>query len=79
MTVVEVKSLTSANEAGQIRLGLGQVLDYQHQLDQAGAKVQAVLAVECAPTGEHWLVLCRRHGVQLVWPDTFNLLFDPAP
>lgn len=45
VTVVEVKSLTGANEVGQIRLGLGQVLDYQHLLERSGSAVRAVLAI----------------------------------
>lgn len=74
-TVVEVKSLTAANEAGQIRLGLGQILDYQHSLEQAGITVRAVLALESKPASAWWSQLCARHNVLLVYPDTFLLIF----
>jgi hypothetical protein len=36
LTVCEVKSLTTANQASQIRLGLGQVLDYAFTLRKRG-------------------------------------------
>jgi hypothetical protein len=75
ITVVEVKSLTAANETGQLRLGVGQVLDYQQRLEMTGHTVRAVLAIECAPASDHWLDLCKRHGVSLVWPETFETLF----
>ncbi len=76
ITVVEAKSLTHANEAGQIRLGLGQVLDYQHRLEQHGYSVTAVLAVEREPADPTWAALCRRHDVKLVWPASFETLFS---
>jgi hypothetical protein len=75
VTVVEVKSLTNANEANQIRLGLGQVLDYQTMLEPSSAGVHPVLALECAPADERGRRLCARHGVALVWPATFDHLF----
>ena len=31
--ISEVKSLTSENQTGQVRLAIGQVLDYVHALD----------------------------------------------
>jgi hypothetical protein len=66
-----VKSLTAANERGQLRLGLGQVLDYTHSFQLVGLKVR-VLCVERPPSdSSYWLELCSRLGVQLVWPDTF--------
>jgi hypothetical protein len=75
VTIVEVKSLTGANESGQIRLGLGQVLDYQHQLELTGEPVHAVLAVEHSPGDSRWQLLCARHNVTLVWPENFQTLF----
>jgi len=74
-TVVEVKSLTDANESSQIRLGLGQVLDYQALLERTGDPVRPVLALECQPRHPRWEPLCRRHGVTLCWPESFELLF----
>jgi len=72
--VAEVKSLTGANETGQLRLGLGQVLHYQALLHATVADVRAVLAVEREPTDLRWRDLCAEHGVSLVWPGTFDSL-----
>ena len=77
--VVEVKSLTGANEAGQIRLGLGQVLDYEHRLLWNDDYVRPILAVERKPAAEHWKRLCEAHGVALVWPEIFETIFEAGP
>jgi hypothetical protein len=74
--VCEVKSLTGVNEAKQLRLGLGQVLDYQDQLLSRHAKVRAVLAVERRPEDDRWLQLCERHEVTLVWPEVFGTVLE---
>ncbi len=66
--IAEVKSLRVQNESHQIRLGLGQVLDYLHQLAERGVNARGVLAVEAQPTGGHWPALCAQHGVVLTWP-----------
>lgn len=68
--VAEVKSLTGTNQAQQIRLGLGQVLDYHHQLG-AKTNMKPVLVLERAPDDDRWLQLCRRHGVTLTWGPQF--------
>jgi hypothetical protein len=73
--VAEVKSLTTTNAAGQIRLGLGQVLDYQQALEVDGRTVTPVLALEAEPSDGRWATLCERHGIRLVWPATFASLF----
>jgi hypothetical protein len=68
--VVEVKSVTAANAERQLRLGLGQVLRYRHQLASAGKVVRAVLALSDAPSDADWLDLCTGHDVGLIWlPD----------
>jgi hypothetical protein len=72
IVVAEVKSLTTRNERGQLRLGLGQVLDYEQTIRQAGMSVTCVLCVERAPAdAAYWLELCARLGVRLVWPPAF--------
>lgn len=76
--VCEVKSLTVANEERQIRLGLGQVLDYQELMTTQRPGVRAVLAIERKPRDDRWMRLCERHGVILVWPGTFDVLVDAA-
>ena len=78
LTVCEVKSLTTANQASQIRLGLGQVLDYAFTLRERSQPVRPVLVVERAPASTHWWELCREHGVILVWPDTLTELWEPS-
>lgn len=77
----EVKSLTDENETAQIRLAIGQVLDYVHTLDsqrKAGSlppywkgvsAVQAVVAVEHQPAkSDHWTGVCEKNGIILTWP-----------
>jgi hypothetical protein len=74
--VAEVKSLTDANEARQLRLGLGQVLHYQALLEAEGWEVVPVLVIPRAPNEGRWVALCRRHGVRLVWPGVFETLLE---
>jgi len=74
--VVEVKSLTDANEERQLRLGLGQVLSYVHLLAWPDVdEVRAMLAVERKPVAEYWTTLCPEHDVILTWPGSFGDLF----
>jgi hypothetical protein len=61
--VAEVKSLRRENEIGQLRLGLGQVLDYADQLSR-----MPVLMLERRPTADRWLQICDRLNVRLLWP-----------
>jgi hypothetical protein len=70
--VGEVKSLNSTNESQQLRLGLGQVLDYQDLMLVGYAKVRAALIVSSPPKERRWVDVCERHGVTLVWPGTFD-------
>jgi hypothetical protein len=78
--VAEVKSLTEANEEHQLRLGLGQLLRYQHALLQRFEHVIPVLAVEYKPRDSAWNGLSDRLGVRLVWPPEFhNLDYDLGP
>lgn len=70
----EVKSLTPANEDGQLRLAIGQVLDYAHQIARAGRLVVPVIVVERQPRSARWQPLCAQHGITLVWPETLDCL-----
>lgn len=72
--VVEVKSLTGTNQDRQLRLGLGQVLDYRHQLLITRHEVTAVLAVESEPADARWIKVCAENGVTLTWPGRFGEL-----
>jgi hypothetical protein len=68
--VGEIKSITLRNEEKQLRLGLGQVLRYAHQLSDL-TKAVPVLVVERRPSDASWIVLCKHLGVILIWPDLF--------
>jgi hypothetical protein len=81
----EVKSLTDENETWQIRLAIGQVLDYVHMLDSRrkvdslpphwkGVRaVRGVVAVERQPTKvDHWTGLCEKLGIILTWPEKYD-------
>ncbi len=61
--VAEVKSIVPENEVRQLRLGLGQVLDYAHQLDARG-----VLFVDRRPLSDRWSDIAAAAGVELLWP-----------
>jgi hypothetical protein len=76
--VVEVKSCTKANEVRQLRMGIGQVLDYEDAIRARGRTVQAVLYLERAPSDPRWLGLAERHHVMLVWPGSEQALFQGA-
>jgi hypothetical protein len=70
--VAEVKSVTSANEATQIRLGIGQVLEYRHALEQRHPNVRAMLVLERAPSTGRWSDLLESLGIDVVWPQTLD-------
>jgi hypothetical protein len=76
--VAEIKSLTPLNEERQLRLALGQILRYAHQLRYKSKPVQKVIAVERAPTKPEWSELCASLDVKLVWPDSFGELASPS-
>jgi hypothetical protein len=64
-TVVEVKSCTPENIELQLRLGLGQVLRYTHQLRHEHLHVRPVLATELPPSAD-WADLLDRLEVGLI-------------
>jgi len=81
----EVKSLTNENETWQIRLAIGQVVDYVHMLDSLRNEgslppdwdgvqaIRGVVAVERQPTkAEYWTGLCERLGIILTWPEKYH-------
>jgi hypothetical protein len=74
--VVEVKSCTQDNQTQQLRLGIGQVLDYEDTLLARGHTVQAVLYVEEQPTDPRWSGLAQRHDIRLIWPGTEHRLLN---
>lgn len=72
--IAEVKSLTGTDQTQQIRLGLGQVLDYAQQIRQsrlAVSPVQPVLVLEHEPSHPRWIETASSAGVELIWGPTF--------
>ncbi|WFE99604.1 hypothetical protein [Micromonospora sp. WMMD964] len=66
--IAEVKSLVDGNQTEQLRLGLGQLLEYRHRLAILGVPVTAVLLV----THVHdrsWGQVCAENGIILVAAD----------
>lgn len=63
--VVEVKSATTENLEFQLRIGLGQVLRYAHQLESNGCTVVPVIAIERCPDTS-WKALLMETGVGLI-------------
>lgn len=71
--VGEVKSLTADNEDRQIRLAIGQVLDYVYSLQWNVHAVRGVVAIERKPKKiDHWMALCEDHGITLTWPEAYD-------
>jgi predicted RNA-binding protein with PUA-like domain len=77
--MVEVKSCTPDNQTHQLRLGIGQVLDYEDTLLARGYTVQPVLYLEQEPADPRWSGLAQRHGIQLIWAGTEHSLLSPQP
>jgi hypothetical protein len=73
--VCGVKSLPAAGtDDRQLRLGVGQVLDYQALMARRHDRVRAILARERAPSDLRWALVCDARGIVLVWPETFSVL-----
>jgi len=70
--VGEVKSLTLANEATQVRLGIAQLLEYRYVLGRRHPSVTAVLVVEREPDMTRWSDLLQSLEIEVVWPETLE-------
>jgi hypothetical protein len=70
--VAEVKSSTPSNQEKQLRLALGQVLRYAHQLGAGETTVVPVIVIENEPADPSWEDLCTSLGVRLAWPGEFE-------
>ena len=74
---VEIKTLDEDKPAlarQQLRLGLGQVLDYRERLRQGNPDTQAVIVVSAAPRDALWTRIAGACGVGLAW-----VPFDAVP
>lgn len=71
--IAEVKSLTGTSQDQQIRLGIGQVLDYVHQLrlTVSDRSIRPVLVLEKVPADGRWISLAQEVGIQLTWAPAF--------
>lgn len=78
IVVVEVKSCTKANEVRRLRMGIGQVLDYDDSLRARGRAVLPVLYLEREPSDARWVTLAKRYHVRLIWPGTEDMSFPGA-
>ncbi|MCX5042438.1 hypothetical protein OG921_04510 [Aldersonia sp. NBC_00410] len=67
--VGEVKSLSATDQDQQIRLGIGQLLDYQQQL--LPQKVTPVLILERKPRDQRWRDLCHRLRIVVTYAPKF--------
>lgn len=71
--VAEVKSLVGGRESEQLRIGLGQVLEYSWRLHrELDRPIQPVLAVEREVTDSSWMSICEAVEVLLLWAPTFQ-------
>lgn len=73
--IAEVKSPGSTVESQQIRLGLGQVLEYAQQIRaivDPTQLVQPVLVLEREPKESHWVEASKAAGVVLTWGPNFS-------
>ena len=76
--VAEVKSLTGARQDQQVRLGIGQVLDYAYALRERPpadvSVISPVLVLEQEPEDRRWLNLADSLGILLTWAPRFPRL-----
>lgn len=56
--IAEVKSLARTSESQQLRLGLGQVLDYRQAIATPEISIRAALVIEQEPSDIRWVEVC---------------------
>jgi hypothetical protein len=70
--VAEIKSITDDNEERQLRMGLGQILRYRHDLRKEGWTVRGVIVAEREPSDPGWRDVASAVDVVLVSPSTWE-------
>ena len=77
--VAEVKGVTPLNEIGQLRLGLGQVIDFAVEVSTScGRQVHPILFISSEPVAPRWDQKCGLAGVELAWPDRLPIVLGAA-
>lgn len=76
LAVVEVKSTTESNEVHQVRLAIGQIMEYTGVLAAVHQRVRPVIAVERPISRQSLIAACEQAGIILVWPGHFAGLFE---
>lgn len=66
--IAEIKSCLGVADTVQLRLGLGQILQYRHRLAQRGTDAEAVLLVSRV-LDPSWYEICATAGVTLLGGD----------
>ena len=71
--VCEVKS-SSNDEVHQLRLGLGQIIQYRHLLSRTSARIPVIasILIEGAPADLRWVEICALQNVLLFWPGRWD-------
>lgn len=74
--VLEVKTTRVDSEVQQIRLGLGQVLEYRTWLRSHGVtrRTEAHLLISTEPQCHRAVAACEASGVSVWWPERLHLL-----
>ena len=70
LVIFECKSITNDNYETQLRLGLGQVLDYAHRYALRYPNVTPVVVTDAAPPGaflRHFQSLSHKHSTAYCW------------
>ena len=67
---MEVKSINESNEAKQIRLAIGQVLEYAFE-----AKAKPVIMLSKKPKSKNWEALFDFLKIKLLYPDLIGTSF----
>lgn len=73
--IAEVKSLSNTNETQQLRLGLGQLLEYRARA-QHNKPPRAALILSRAPSDDEWMSICEAVDVLLTWAPGFAGILD---
>jgi len=66
IVLVEVKSTTESNETKQLRLGIGQILDYADSLQRRGHRIHTAICTTTPLRDRRWIDIASRVDVLLI-------------